>query len=30
MLSDAGFEEVLVLRGGMERWNELGFPVERG
>ena len=27
MLSEAGFQEVLVLRGGMVRWNEAGLPV---
>ena len=29
MLSKAGFEQVTVLRGGMERWNKEGLPVER-
>jgi 3-mercaptopyruvate sulfurtransferase SseA len=29
MLSTAGFEQVTVLRGGMERWNNEGLPVER-
>jgi hypothetical protein len=28
-LSAAGFEEVFVLRGGMEKWNKAGYPVER-
>jgi rhodanese-related sulfurtransferase len=26
-LSEAGFRDVLVLRGGMLRWNEVGLPV---
>ena len=30
MLSKAGFEQVFVLRGGMENWNKAGYPVERG
>src|SRR5262249_9278670 len=29
LLRDAGFHDVYVLRGGMERWNEKGLPVER-
>jgi rhodanese-related sulfurtransferase len=29
ILSVAGFKEVRSLEGGMKRWNELGFPVER-
>jgi rhodanese-related sulfurtransferase len=29
MLSKAGFEQVTVLRGGMESWNKAGYPVER-
>ncbi len=29
MLSKAGFEQVTVLRGGMERWHKEGLPVER-
>ncbi len=29
MLSKAGFEQVSVLRGGMESWNKAGYPVER-
>jgi len=29
LLHDAGFRNVRVLRGGMERWNENGLPVER-
>ena len=28
MLGDAGFRDVSVLRGGMERWNRDGRPVE--
>ena len=28
MLRDAGFRDVYVLRGGMERWNEKGLPVQ--
>ena len=28
ILSEAGFQDVLVLRGGMVRWNEAGLPVE--
>jgi uncharacterized membrane protein YdjX (TVP38/TMEM64 family)/rhodanese-related sulfurtransferase len=27
ILSEAGFQDVLVLRGGMLRWNEAGLPV---
>jgi uncharacterized membrane protein YdjX (TVP38/TMEM64 family)/rhodanese-related sulfurtransferase len=27
ILSEAGFPDVLVLRGGMVRWNEAGLPV---
>lgn len=27
-LRDAGFRDVHVLRGGMERWNQKGLPVE--
>jgi rhodanese-related sulfurtransferase len=27
ILSEAGFPDVLVLRGGMLRWNETGLPV---
>ncbi len=30
MLSDAGFRDVSVLRGGMEQWNRDGRPVEIG
>ncbi len=26
----AGLEDVTVLRGGMQRWNALGFAVSRG
>lgn len=29
MLSRAGFEQVFVLRGGMENWNRAGYPVEK-
>jgi uncharacterized membrane protein YdjX (TVP38/TMEM64 family)/rhodanese-related sulfurtransferase len=28
LLRDAGFRDVRVLRGGMERWNRDGLPVE--
>ena len=28
LLRDAGFRDVAVLRGGMERWNQKGLPVE--
>ncbi len=28
LLSEAGFRDVRVLRGGMERWNQNGLPVE--
>ncbi len=28
VLRDAGFRDVRVLRGGMERWNRDGLPVE--
>jgi len=28
LLRDAGFRDVHVLRGGMERWNAAGFAVE--
>lgn len=28
-LQDAGFNNVLVLRGGMERWTQLGFATSR-
>lgn len=28
LLRDAGFGDVQVLRGGMERWNQNGLPVE--
>jgi uncharacterized membrane protein YdjX (TVP38/TMEM64 family)/rhodanese-related sulfurtransferase len=27
LLDDAGFRDVVVLRGGMVRWNEAGLPV---
>ena len=27
VLDAAGFQDVFVLRGGMVRWNEAGFPV---
>lgn len=30
ILGDAGFRDVRVLRGGMERWIRDGLPVERG
>ena len=29
MLSKVGFEQVTVLRGGMESWNKAAYPVER-
>lgn len=29
MLSACGWADVAVLKGGMEEWNRLGFPVER-
>jgi rhodanese-related sulfurtransferase len=29
MLASAGFENVSVLRDGMEGWNRSGYPVER-
>lgn len=29
MLSKAGFEQVTVLRGGMEGWNKCSYAVER-
>lgn len=29
LLREAGFRDVRVLRGGMERWNHDGLPVER-
>jgi len=29
LLRDAGFRDVGVLRGGMERWNQKGLPVDR-
>jgi uncharacterized membrane protein YdjX (TVP38/TMEM64 family)/rhodanese-related sulfurtransferase len=28
LLHDAGFRDVQVLRGGMERWNQRGLPVD--
>jgi len=28
LLSEAGFEKVFVLRGGMESWNKAGYPVQ--
>ena len=28
LLREAGFRDVQVLRGGMERWNRQGLPVE--
>jgi rhodanese-related sulfurtransferase len=27
MLSKAGFEQVSILRGGMEGWNKAGYAV---
>jgi rhodanese-related sulfurtransferase len=27
ILSEAGFGDVLVLRGGMVRWDEAGLPI---
>jgi rhodanese-related sulfurtransferase len=27
LLEEAGFRDVVVLHGGMVRWNEVGFPV---
>jgi rhodanese-related sulfurtransferase len=30
LLADAGFRDARVLRGGMERWNRNGLPVEGG
>lgn len=30
LLHEAGFRDVHVLRGGMERWNQNGLPVEGG
>jgi rhodanese-related sulfurtransferase len=27
LLQEAGFRDVVVLRGGMVRWNEVGMPV---
>jgi len=27
LLEEAGFRDVVVLRGGMVRWNEAGLPV---
>jgi rhodanese-related sulfurtransferase len=29
LLRDAGFQDVAVLRGGMEQWNQKGLPIER-
>jgi rhodanese-related sulfurtransferase len=29
LLMDSGFEQVSVLRGGMEYWQRSGYPVER-
>ena len=29
ILREAGFRDVSVLRGGMKRWNEEGFPIEK-
>jgi len=28
LLRNAGFRDVRVLRGGMERWNQSGLPVD--
>jgi rhodanese-related sulfurtransferase len=28
ILRDLGFHDVTVLRGGMERWNTIGLPIE--
>jgi rhodanese-related sulfurtransferase len=28
LLRDAGFERVSVLRGGMQNWKQIGYPVE--
>ena len=29
LLRDAGFQQISVLRGGMEGWQRSGYPVER-
>jgi rhodanese-related sulfurtransferase len=29
MLSKAGFQQVSVLRGGMENWVKTGYPIEQ-
>ncbi len=29
ILARAGFTDLSVLRGGMEAWNHMGYPVER-
>jgi rhodanese-related sulfurtransferase len=29
LLREAGFQQVSVLRGGMEQWNKDGLPIER-
>jgi rhodanese-related sulfurtransferase len=29
VLSEAGFPQVSVLRGGMEGWNKVGYPVKK-
>ncbi|MEQ9640578.1 MAG: VTT domain-containing protein [Alphaproteobacteria bacterium] len=29
LLREAGYRDVMVLRGGMERWNQQGFAIER-
>jgi rhodanese-related sulfurtransferase len=28
LLREAGFRDVHVLRGGMKRWHQQGFPVD--
>ena len=28
LLDEAGFRDVLILRGGMVLWNEMGLPVD--
>jgi rhodanese-related sulfurtransferase len=29
VLSEAGFAQVSVLRGGMENWNRVNYPVKK-
>ena len=29
VLAQAGFSDVLILRGGMARWNDVGLPVDQ-